>query len=187
VTVHRVINFVERHSPIPQQFDQGFDEDQWFDCSRNYNEGFHQSNDQHYFENPNFLRNSPPLRHDAPFNQRYNRQDLRFQLSSRKNRVGPHFRKRGRGSGPAQNQLQDRKRRSPSSASSKRERSPCSREFQPSVRSGSTASNRSFTPDKDKDSSEPPPPKIVRPNEPASQTSTSPVEEDQESSSSSTV
>lgn len=50
--------------------------------------------------------------------------------------------------------------RSPSSACSKRERSPCSREFQPSASSGSATGPRSFTPDRDKDSSEPPPQKI---------------------------
>lgn len=63
MTVHRVIHFAEQHSPIQQQFEPGFDDDQWFDGSRNYNEGFHPSNDQLYFENPNFPRNSPSLRH----------------------------------------------------------------------------------------------------------------------------
>eukprot|EP00066_Takifugu_rubripes_P016522 XP_011605788.1 PREDICTED: periphilin-1-like isoform X2 [Takifugu rubripes] len=195
VTVHRVLDFVERHSPVHQQFERGFGNDQWFDGPRNYaceqyNEGFHPSSDQQYFDNPNFHRNSPPLRHDAPFNQRYNRQDLRHQLNSRKNRVGPHFRKRGRGSGPPQNQLLDRKKRadyrSAAPAGGKRERSPSSRESQPPVRSGSSTSSRSFTPDRDRDATEPPPQKIFRPNEPANQTSTSSVEEDQQSSSSST-
>ncbi|TNN00343.1 hypothetical protein fugu_011589 [Takifugu bimaculatus] len=82
VTVHRVLEFVERRSDVHQQFERGFGNDQWFDGPRNYaceqyNEGFHPSSDQQYFDNPNFHRNSPPLRHDAPFNQRYNRQDLR--------------------------------------------------------------------------------------------------------------
>lgn len=122
----------------------------------------------------------------------------------RKSRV-PRFRKRGRGSGPPQNQLLDRRKRfsfiqefgkietwimrpaepgrtlnrfllvvrydrpvregrddyrSPAPAGGKRERSPCSREPQPPVRSGSSTSSRSFTPDGDKDATEPPTPKI---------------------------
>lgn len=50
--------------------------------------------------------------------------------------------------------------RSAAPAGGKRERSPCSRESLPPVRSGSSTSSRSFTPDRDKDAPEPPPQKI---------------------------
>lgn len=74
VTVHRVVNIVEKRGPIPRlEFDRGFNDDQWYGGPQNYQdarechgEGSYPLNDRRYFdENPNFggfRRNSSPPR-----------------------------------------------------------------------------------------------------------------------------
>ncbi|XP_053175660.1 periphilin-1 isoform X2 [Scomber japonicus] len=164
VTVHRVVNIVEKRSPVVRpgsEFDRGFNDDQWYDSPQNYQdarechgESSYSHNEHRYFEeNSNFgsfRRNSSPPRNEAPYSQiRYNRDDLRHQLGSRHSgRAGPYFHKRGRGVGPSQRENRH------SQPGSTRDRSPTRRETQSSssslVRSGSNNSNRSFSPDRDK-------------------------------------
>lgn len=76
VTVHRVVNIVDKWSPMPRpgiESDRGFKDDQWYGGPRNYQdtrechgEGSYQPSDRRYFdENPNFgnfRRNSSPPR-----------------------------------------------------------------------------------------------------------------------------
>uniref|UniRef100_UPI0037E75078 periphilin-1-like n=1 Tax=Semicossyphus pulcher TaxID=241346 RepID=UPI0037E75078 len=166
VTVHRVVNIVEKRNPMPRQaleYERGYDEDQWYEGPRNYqddwdyhDEGGYPPNDRRYYdENPNFgnfRRNSSPPRNDSPYSQQsYPRDDLRHQLGSRKNgRARPYFRNKGRGSGPPQREDHAARRGSPPVVT-KRDRSPARREaHQPPARSGSNSSNRSFSPDRDK-------------------------------------
>ncbi|MEQ2278717.1 hypothetical protein AMECASPLE_001820 [Ameca splendens] len=97
VTVHRVVNIIEKRSPIPRpgmDVDRGYD-DQRYGGPRNYQSGrgYHSEDsylpddNQYYDENPNYgsyRRNSPPHRNDGPYPQQsYGRDDLRYQLSSR--------------------------------------------------------------------------------------------------------
>lgn len=71
VRLHRVVNFVERRSPIPREFDRGFDEDQWYGDPRKYqdtreyqDESGYMPCDRRYFDDtPKFHRNSPPPRY----------------------------------------------------------------------------------------------------------------------------
>ncbi|XP_041795655.1 uncharacterized protein LOC121608445 isoform X3 [Chelmon rostratus] len=162
VTVHRVVNIVEKKNPMPRpgiEFDRGFNDDQWYGGPRNYQdarechgEGSYPSNERRYFDdNPNFRRNSSQPRNEGPYSQQcYSRDDLRHQLGSRNSRrTRPYFRNRGRGSGPPQREDHSDYRIS-APVAAKRERSPGSREAQPPVRSGSNTSNRSFSPDRDK-------------------------------------
>lgn len=72
VIVHRVVNIVEKRSPVPRQgveFDRGLNDDQWYGGHRNYHdarechgESSYPLSDRQYFdENPNygsFRRNS---------------------------------------------------------------------------------------------------------------------------------
>ncbi|XP_067446383.1 periphilin-1 isoform X2 [Thunnus thynnus] len=163
VTVHRVVNIVEKRSSMPRpglEFDRGFNDDQWYGGPQNYQdarechgEGSYPHSDRRYFdENPNFgsfRRNSSPPRNEASYSQlRYNRDDLRHQLGSRHSgRAGPYYQKRGRGLAPSQ-----RENRHSQSGINVRDRSPTRRDAQPPVfvRSGSNSSNRSFSPDRDK-------------------------------------
>ncbi|CAJ1056284.1 periphilin-1-like isoform X2 [Xyrichtys novacula] len=166
VTVHRVVNIVEKRNSVPRQgfeFDRGFDEDQWYDDShmygddRDYNAEYNYlPNDRRYFDdNPNFgsfRRNSSPPRNDGPYPQQsYGRDDLRHQLGSRNNsRARPYFRNKGRGSGPPQRDDHGNYRSSPPSGT-KRDRSPRRRgTVPPPVRSGSSSNSKSFSPDRDK-------------------------------------
>ncbi|KAM8891219.1 uncharacterized protein AB9W97_011864 isoform 2-T2 [Spinachia spinachia] len=141
-------------------YDRGFDNDQWYGSPRNYHDaresygddGF-LPNDRRYFDDGppcNFRRNTS--QNEGPSSQQwYGRDDLRHQLGSRNSGgSGPHFRSRGRVSGPP--------RRSPPPAAVKRDRSPVRRAARPPapVRSGSNTSNRSFSPDREKGF--PPPP-----------------------------
>ncbi|KAM7414921.1 hypothetical protein PAMA_019642 [Pampus argenteus] len=162
VTVHRVVNIVEKRSQMPRQgleFDRGYD-DQWYDSPQNYQDarechedGGYPHNDRRYFEeNHNFgsfRRSSPPPRNEAMYpQQRYNRDDLRHQLNSRHTgRAGPYFHKRSRGLGPPQ-----RENRHSQSGLIGRDRSPIRKDtHSPAlVRSGSNSSNRSFSPNRDK-------------------------------------
>ncbi|XP_045892558.1 periphilin-1-like [Micropterus dolomieu] len=160
VTVHRVVNIVEKRSPMPRPVDRGFNDDQWYGGPRKYpdareyhDEGNYPLNDRRY-ENPNygnFRRNSSPPRNEGFYSQQsYSRDDLRHQLGSRNSgRAGPYVCNRGRGLGPPLREDHDDYRISPPVVS-KRDRSPGRREAQPSVRSGSNTSNRSFSPDRDK-------------------------------------
>lgn len=172
VTVHRVVNIVEKRRPMPWQeieYERGFNDEQWYDDPRNYadargsyDEGGYPLEDRRYFdENPSFgsfRRNHAPPRNEDPHSQ-YGRDDLRHQLGSRNSGRAPHFRKRGRGSGPPKTSVPDRKAkedrddyRTSQPAGSARDRSPGRRELQPLVivRSATTTSNRNFSPDKDK-------------------------------------
>lgn len=64
MTVHRVVNIVERRSPKPRpvEFDRGYIEDEWYGGSRNYpegrgchGEGSYLPSDRRYFDDdPNF-------------------------------------------------------------------------------------------------------------------------------------
>ncbi|XP_074534651.1 uncharacterized protein LOC141797122 [Halichoeres trimaculatus] len=167
VTVHRVVNIVDKRNSMPRpgfDYDRGFDEDQWYGGSHNYQDEreYHEDygyppNDRRYYEdNPtsgNFRRNSPPPRNDVPpYHQHgYGRDDLRHQLGSRNSgRARPYFRNKGPGSGPPQREDSGSYRNSPP-VSMKRDRSPRRREpIQPPVRSGSNNSRRSFSPERDK-------------------------------------
>ncbi|XP_054631199.1 periphilin-1-like isoform X3 [Dunckerocampus dactyliophorus] len=112
VTVHRVVNIVDRRSAHPSSggamsYDRGFDDDQWYNEGPNYHgETCHMEDDylpnRYYNENPNYgnVRRESPCRHQEPPYQRprYGRDDLRHQLRSRQNgRPGPYFKTRGRG------------------------------------------------------------------------------------------
>ncbi|XP_071350146.1 periphilin-1-like [Trachinotus anak] len=173
VKVHRVVNIVERRSPMHRpglEYDRDFNDDQWYGGPRNYqdarechDDGIYPSSDCRYFdENPNFgnyRRNSPPPRHEGSYSQQcYARDDLRHQLDSRNNgRPAPYYRNRGRGLGPPRRPVQDRKskedqdyRVSPPVVIT-RDRSPGRREAQPPVgRSGSNTSSKSFSPEREK-------------------------------------
>ncbi|XP_041652059.1 periphilin-1-like [Cheilinus undulatus] len=167
VTVHRVVNIVDKRNPMPQpgyEYDRGYDDDQWYSEPHRYEEdreyhedyGYPHSDRRYYDDNPNyghFRRKSPPPRNDGPYSQQgYGRDDLRHQLASRKTgRARPYYGHKGRGSGPHQREdHREDYRRSPPVVM-KRDRSPIRRETtQSSVRSGSNSSNRSFSPDRDK-------------------------------------
>ncbi|XP_034390800.1 periphilin-1-like [Cyclopterus lumpus] len=153
VTVHRVVNIVDRRSPIPRshvEFDRGFNNEQWYGGPRNYHdtrefhgENSYPPNDRRYSDDNshgNFHRNVSQKEGPYP-QQSYGRDDLRHQLASR-SRSDPYFRSRGRVSGPP--------RRNSPSAVVKQDRSPGRREAHPPVRSGSNTSNRSFSPDREK-------------------------------------
>ncbi|KAM6926297.1 uncharacterized protein PEZ65_009853 isoform 1-T2 [Lycodopsis pacificus] len=157
VTVHRVVNIVDKRSPMPRphvEFDGGFDDDQWYGGPRRYyderechEDDSFPSNDRRYFDDSshdNFRRNAP--QNEGPYSQQsYGRDDLRHQLGSRHGgRSGPYFRSRGQVSGPPL-------RNSPPVVA-KRERSPGRRGAHPPVpvRSGSNTSSRSFSPDREK-------------------------------------
>ncbi|XP_040894795.1 periphilin-1 [Toxotes jaculatrix] len=173
VKVHRVVNIVEKRSPMPRlEYDRGLHDDQWYGGPRNYQdarechgEGSYPPSDRRYFdENPNFgdfRRKSSPPRNEGLYSQQcYSRDDLRHQLGSRHNgRPGPYFRNRGRGLGPPRRPMVDRKAkedhddyRSSPPLVIMRDRSPGRGEAQPPVlgRSGSNTSNRSFSPNRDK-------------------------------------
>ncbi|XP_026168007.1 periphilin-1 [Mastacembelus armatus] len=154
VTVHRVVNIVERRSLVPLlrfDYDRDFHEDKRYHGTQNFqdrkefpSEGNYPPTDRRYFdENPNygsFRRNSSPSRNNDGLYSHpcYSRDDLRHQLTSRKsNRPGPYFRNGSRGSGPQQKLLSDKKAKE---------------EAQPPAhgRPGSNTSNKSFSPDKDK-------------------------------------
>uniref|UniRef100_A0A8C9XIS6 Periphilin 1 n=1 Tax=Sander lucioperca TaxID=283035 RepID=A0A8C9XIS6_SANLU len=161
VKVHRVVNIVEKRSPMPRplvEFDRGFSDDQWYGGPRNYpdarecpGEGSYPPSDRQYFDG-NFRRNASPPRNEGPHSQQsYGRDDLRHQLGSRNSgRGSPYFRSRGRGSGPPLREDHGDYRSSLSVV--KRDRSPGRRDAQPLVpaRSGSNTSNRSFSPDREK-------------------------------------
>ncbi|KAI3371146.1 hypothetical protein L3Q82_023776, partial [Scortum barcoo] len=97
VTVHRVVNIVERRSPGPRQvvdYDRGHHDDQWYGGRRNYHdareyhgESSYPPSDRYFDENLNygsFRRNSPPPRNEDLYpKQCYSRDDLRHQLGSR--------------------------------------------------------------------------------------------------------
>uniref|UniRef100_A0A3Q2U362 Periphilin 1 n=1 Tax=Fundulus heteroclitus TaxID=8078 RepID=A0A3Q2U362_FUNHE len=142
VTVHRVVNIIEKRSPMPRpglDFDRAYD-DQRYRGSRNYQsergyrseDGYLPEDSQYYEDNPNYgsyRRKSPPHRSDEQYSpQSYGQDDLRHQLSSR----GDY----------------DDYRPSKSLVIT-RERSPGRREGHPPGRSGSNTS-RSFSPDRDK-------------------------------------
>lgn len=67
VTVHRVVNFVERRSPIPRESDRGFRDDQWYNGPQQYpntreyhDDGCYPPSDRRYTDDsPYFHRNSP--------------------------------------------------------------------------------------------------------------------------------
>ncbi|XP_070763372.1 periphilin-1 [Enoplosus armatus] len=200
VTVHRVVNIVDKRSPVPRpgaEFDRGFNDDQWYGGPRNYpdardchGEGSYPPNDRRYYdESPNvgnFRRNSSPTRNEGPHShQSYRRDDLRHQLGSRNcGRAGPYIRNRGRGLGPPLREDHDDYRSSPPVVS-KRGRSPGRREAQPPPRSGSNTSNRSFSPDRDKSYTYQPAQKKHKPNALMSHTPSSSAEGSPHSSGSS--
>ncbi|KAL6106454.1 pphln1 [Pungitius sinensis] len=157
VTLHRVVNIVDKRSPMPRVqvgYDRSFDNDQWYGGPRNYHDarepygdGGFAPNDRRYFDDSppcNFRRNIS--QNEGPSSQQwYGRDDLRHQLGSRKSGgSGPPFRSRGRKSGPP--------RRSPPPVADKRGRSPSRRAARPPEpdRSGSNSSSRSFSPDRER-------------------------------------
>ncbi|XP_061534005.1 periphilin-1-like [Phycodurus eques] len=110
VTVHRVVNIVERTPPIHPargDYNRGYEDGRWFDDDPGYHgEEFPRDDnylpDRYYDENPNygnFNRNSSLHHQEPPYQRpRYDRDDLRHQIRSRKNgRPGPYFNNRGRG------------------------------------------------------------------------------------------
>nr|XP_046249440.1 periphilin-1-like [Scatophagus argus] len=200
VTVHRVVNIIDRRSPAPREFDRGFNDDPWYDDSRNYQdareyyeEGWYPPSDRRYFDDsPHFRRNSSPSRNEGSYSQScYNRRDLRHQLVSRnRGRAGHNYRSRGRGSGPPQNSVPGRKAKPLHSHPTgppaiKRGRSPGNREAQPPVRSGSNTRSRSFSPDREKGHNHQQAQKKHKPNVPANHTASSSVEGSPHSSGSS--
>ncbi|XP_069018245.1 periphilin-1-like [Embiotoca jacksoni] len=163
VTVHRVVNIVEKRSPMPRpglDYDRGYNEDQWYGGPRQYQDargchgdGNHPPSDRRYFEeNPNFggfRRNSSPPRNEGLYPQQYyGRDDLRHQLGSRNSGRAPNFRNRGGALGHPQRE--DRDRTAQPGATKRDRSSPGRREAQPTVRSGSNPNNRNFSPDRDK-------------------------------------
>ncbi|XP_037624352.1 periphilin-1-like isoform X2 [Sebastes umbrosus] len=157
VTVHRVVNIVEKRPRPAVEYDRGYDDDPWYGVPRHYHdareyhaESSYSHDDRRYYEDnshDHYRRSSP--QHEGPYSHSsYARDDLRHQLGSRSSsRGGPYYRSRGRGSGAP--------RRSSPSISAKRDRSPVRRESQPPVpvRSGSNTSTRSFSPDREKSAS----------------------------------
>ncbi|XP_047452120.1 periphilin-1-like [Mugil cephalus] len=172
VTVHRVVNIVERRSPKPRpvEFDRGYNDDEWYGVSRDYpdmrgchGEGSYVPSDRRYFDDDpsfgSFRRNFLPPQNDSPYSQQsYSRDDLRHYLGSRKSSKSFHFRSRGRGSGPSQRSVQERKTkedrdyRSSQPSANVRDRSPVRREAQSpvSVRSASSTNKGNTSPDRDK-------------------------------------
>ncbi|XP_026221038.1 periphilin-1 [Anabas testudineus] len=173
VTVHRVVNIVEKRSAMSRpglDYERGFHDEQCYGGARNYQderefhgEGNYPPNECRYYdENPNFgnfRRNSSSPPNDGPYCQPYySRDDLRHQLGSRSNgRPGPYFRQRG--GGPSfpksltdRKTKEDRDYRISSPVVVTRDRSPVRREAQPPAlgRSGSNTSSRNFSPDRDK-------------------------------------
>ncbi|XP_029290108.1 periphilin-1 isoform X2 [Cottoperca gobio] len=164
VTVHRVVNIVEKRNPMPRQNMEYARDDQWYGGTRNYQdaredlgEGSYPTTDRQYFDEhsdfSNFRRNTSPPRNEGSYSpQPYGRDDLRHQLGSRNSRRGdPYFSSRGQGSGPPLREDHDVYRSTPQKVI-KRERSPGRREAHPAapVRSGSNTSNRSFSPDRER-------------------------------------
>ncbi|KAL3045303.1 hypothetical protein OYC64_013547 [Pagothenia borchgrevinki] len=168
VTVHRVVNIVEKGNSMPRTNvnygSKSSNFSMWNDGPRNYQDSreFHGNdsyppNDRRYFDdnsNNNFRRNASPPRNEDHYSQQpYDRDDLRHQLASRSNRRGaPYFRGRGRGSGPPLREDRDGYRRTPQPKGMKRELSPGRREAHPPipVRSLSNTSSRSFSPDRER-------------------------------------
>ncbi|XP_029377986.1 periphilin-1 isoform X2 [Echeneis naucrates] len=143
--------------------DRGFNDEQWYDSPRIYQEKREYYNDdgcppinRRYYEKHNFgnfSRHSSPPRMESPYSQHcYSRDDLRHQLDARNNgRPGPYFRNRGRPRRPALDRIskEDQDYRT-SSPAKMRDRSPGMKEASAPVRgrSGSNTSNKSFSPDK---------------------------------------
>ncbi|KAE8296087.1 Periphilin-1 [Larimichthys crocea] len=197
VTVHRVVNIVEKRNPMSQsgmELDRGFNDDKLYGGPRGYQdardphgESSYPPSDRFFDDNPNygsFRRYSSPPRNDGSYSQQcYGRNDLRHHLVPRKNsRGGTYFRNRGRGSGPPSREDRSDYRISPPV---KRDRSPGNREAQRPVRSGSNTSNRSFSPDRDKGYVQQPTQKKHKPNVPTSHTPSSSAEGSPHSSGSS--
>ncbi|XP_063760324.1 periphilin-1-like isoform X2 [Eleginops maclovinus] len=168
VTVHRVVNIVEKGNTVPRtNMNYGSKSSNfstWNDGPRNIQDsrGFHvedsyRSNDRRYFDDSsnvgNFRRNTSPPRNEFHYSQEpYGREDLRHQLASRSSRRGgPYFRGRGRGSGPHLREDRNEYRCTPPKVM-KRERSPGRRETHPPVpvRSLSNTSSRSYSPDRER-------------------------------------
>ncbi|KAG8012794.1 Periphilin-1, partial [Nibea albiflora] len=181
VTVHRVVNIVEKRNPMSQsgmELDRGFNDDKLYGGPRGYQdvrdphgEGSYPPNDHRFFDSPNyggFRRYSPPPRN--------------VRQAWKSSRGGGYFRNRGRGSGPPSREDRNDYRISPPV---KRDRSPGSREAQRPVRSGSNTSNRSFSPDRDKGYGKQPSQKKHKPSVPASHTPSSSAEGSPHSSGSS--
>ncbi|XP_024137980.1 periphilin-1 [Oryzias melastigma] len=159
VTVHRVVNIVEKRNLGPRpamEYDRGFNDHSWYggsqyykDTQGYYTEDGYPPNDEQYFdEKPyygSFGRSSSQQQIEGPYSHRsYGKDDLRHQLSSRKSSRGQPFRKRGgRQSYPPRDDRDDF--RANKSLVITRERSPVKKET-PS----SPAASRSFTPDSDK-------------------------------------
>ncbi|KAJ4938683.1 hypothetical protein JOQ06_003292, partial [Pogonophryne albipinna] len=169
VTVHRVVNIVEKGNSMPRSNvnygSKSSNCSMWNDGPRNYQDSreFHghdsyPQNDRQYFDdnsyNNNYRRNASPPRNEGHYSQQpYARDDLRHQLASRSNRRGaPYFHGRGRGSGPPLREDRDEYRRTPTPKGMKRERSPGRREAHPplTVHSLSDTSSRSFSPDRER-------------------------------------
>lgn len=186
VTFHRVVNVVERRSPMSLMggdFDRRgpdgpmYNEPMPFqnsrDCqgSRNF-----PPNDMPYYDmdehrGGNYRRNPPPQRNDGPPSHlMHNRDDLRHHLDSRNNgRGGNFFRNRGRESG---REDIDYRRREP--FSSGRDRSPVRRGSRSSSSGSKHAEKNSSSQDKPKPAApaSPPPPKSPK-EEPPSTITTS--------------
>ncbi|XP_037538951.1 periphilin-1 [Nematolebias whitei] len=164
VTVHRVVNIVEKRGSAPWQgseYERGYDDNQQHNDRSNYSStrGYYREDhfppyDSRYFdENPNygsFHRNSSPQRNDGSYSQKYyDQNDLRHHLSSRNRNRGHHPRQRGRGLGPPRENREDY--RTSKSFVITRDRSPSKEaQAQPPPRSRSTSSNRSFSPEREK-------------------------------------
>lgn len=174
VTFHRVVNVVERRSPMQMmggEFDRrGHDGPMYNDSMPFQNPRDCQGNrsfppdDMQYFDmddhrGGNFRRNPPPQRNDFM----HNRDDLRHHLESRNNgRGGNYFRNRGRDSGREDIDYR-RREQFPS-----RERSPIRRGNHSSSSGSRSAEKKASSQQKPKPTApaSPPPPK-------------SPAEEDQ--------
>uniref|UniRef100_A0A1A8IE47 Periphilin-1 C-terminal domain-containing protein n=1 Tax=Nothobranchius kuhntae TaxID=321403 RepID=A0A1A8IE47_NOTKU len=172
VTVHRVINIVEKKPSVPWQaaeYEQGYDHDPHYsdpsprnyDTRRYHEEDSFLSNDyQYYEEHPDysaFYRSDTPPRNEAYSSQQYyGRDDLRHQLSSRNRGRALFARKRGQGSGrppwSGPRIREDQSYRNSKSFATKREPSPPRNKAQQptAARSRSNSRNRSFSPDRDK-------------------------------------
>uniref|UniRef100_A0A3P9L8J6 Periphilin-1 C-terminal domain-containing protein n=1 Tax=Oryzias latipes TaxID=8090 RepID=A0A3P9L8J6_ORYLA len=160
VTVHRVVNIVEKRKLGPRpglEYDREFNDPQWYGGPQHYQEargyysedGYPPNEEQFFDETPyyvNFQRNSSQQQIGGPYSQKgFGKDDLRHQLSSRKgNRSHSHFHKRGCRPGYAQRDDRDDFRANKSLVIT-RERSPVKKEA-PST----PATSRNFSPDREK-------------------------------------
>ncbi|RVE71606.1 hypothetical protein OJAV_G00053410 [Oryzias javanicus] len=162
VTVHRVVNIVEKRNLGPRpdmEYDRGLHDHPWYGSPQHYRDtrgyytvdGYPPNDEQYFDEKPyygSFGRSASQQQIEGPYSHKsFGKDDLRHQLSSRKSSRGQPFRKRGgRQSYPPRDDREDF--RANKSLVITRERSPVKKEA-PST----PAASRNLSPDSDKSSS----------------------------------